>query len=359
MKRLCSLRTVVVAIPFVIAALSTTARAQVLAAQNPSDATVIEAINSFNAAMATQDSQIPRNILAGAQGIAIIPNTFRGAFVFGVQHGRGVMLTRAPNGQWAAPRFVQITGGSFGYQIGVQATDLILVFRSPQSVNNVLRGTLKVGVDASAAAGPYGRQAAAGTDIGLSAEILSYSMSRGAFVGVSIDGSSLSLDPTAEAYYYQPPGTLPASALTLIQTIAAYSAVAPIAAPMQAVAAAPPVVAAAGGWVAAGSRPAGSDTEASRLQLDTASRQLAANLDDPWRQYLALPREVYTANQIPNPQELQFAVQKYEDVSRNPQFAAVQARPGFQETLAALKRMSDVRTASTTSSQLPPPPPLR
>jgi lipid-binding SYLF domain-containing protein len=359
MNRLKSFRTAVVAIPFALAAIASSAQAQFFAAQNPSEATVIEATNAFNAAMATQDSQIPRNILAGAQGIAIIPNTFRGAFVVGLQHGRGVMLTRDPNGQWAAPRFIQITGGSFGYQIGVQATDLILVFRSPQSVNNVLRGTLKVGVDASAAAGPYGRQAAAGTDIGLSAEILSYSMSRGAFVGVSIDGSSLSLDPTAEAYYYQPPGTLPASALTLIQTIAAYSAVAPIAVPMQAVAGAPPAVAGANGWVAAGSRPAGGDTEVSRQQLDSASRQLAANLDDPWKQYLALPQQVYFANQTPSPQELQYALKKYEDVSANPQYAAVQARPGFQETLAALKRMNDVRTASTTSSQLPPPPALR
>ena len=104
---------------------------------------------------------------------------------------------------------IQITGGSIGYQIGVQATDLVLVFRTPQSVANVLRGTLKIGVDASAAAGPVGRQTSAATDLQLQAEILSYSRARGAFVGVSIDGSSISLDPTAEAMYYQPPGAVP------------------------------------------------------------------------------------------------------------------------------------------------------
>jgi lipid-binding SYLF domain-containing protein len=355
MKRLNSIRTMVIAVPFAMVVVSAPAVAQFyVPTQNPSEATVIEATNAFNAAMATRDSQIPRNILASAQGIAIIPNMVRGAFVIGLQHGRGILLTRGPNGQWQAPRFIEIAGGSFGYQIGVQATDLVLVFRSPQSVNNVLTGTLKVGVDASAAAGPYGRQAAAGTDVGFSAEILSYSLSRGAFVGVSIDGSSISLDPTAEATYYQPPGTFPASAMTLLQTIAAYSAVAPVVAPqMQAVA----VAGSTGGWVAAGSRPNG-DAEATRQQLATASNQLAASLpSDDWRRALALPPAVYTANQTPNPQEIQQALQRYEQVAHDPQYQTLQARPEFQQTLAALQRMNDVRTASNTSLQLPAPPP--
>src|SRR5690349_17178192 len=131
MKRLPILRTVVIA---TVLALATAAHAQFFNTQNPSDATVIESINAFNAAMASPDSRIPQNILASAQGIAIIPNTFRGAFVIGLQHGRGVLLTRNAVGQWQAPRFIEIAGGSFGYQIGVQATDLILVFRSPNSV---------------------------------------------------------------------------------------------------------------------------------------------------------------------------------------------------------------------------------
>src|SRR3954451_1495456 len=221
--------------------------------QNPSEAIVINATNVFAQAMAMQDNQIPPPVLASASGIAIFPGMLRGAFVVGLQHGRGVLLTRDAQGQWQAPRFVEMAGGSFGYQIGVQATDLVLVFCTPQSVNNVLRGTLKVGVDASAAAGPVGRQAAVGTDLSLSAEILSYSRARGAFIGVSIDGSSISHDPGAEAIYYQPPGTFPGSAMTLLQTVAAYSAVAPIAAPMQAAAVG------AGGWVAAGSRTGGGD----------------------------------------------------------------------------------------------------
>ncbi len=146
--------------------------------QNPSEVTVIDATNVFAQAMMMQDNQIPRSILANAQGIAIIPGMLRGAFVVGLQHGRGVVVIRDAQGNWQAPRFIEAAGGSFGYQIGVQATDLVLVFRTPQSVANLLRGTIKVGVDASAAAGPVGRQASAGTDLGLSAEILSYSRTR-------------------------------------------------------------------------------------------------------------------------------------------------------------------------------------
>jgi lipid-binding SYLF domain-containing protein len=350
MKRLQLFGTVVVAILIGLAALGAHAQ-YFVPTQNPSEATVINATNVFAQAMAMQDNQIPPPVLASASGIAIFPGMLRGAFVVGLQHGRGLLLTRDAQGQWQAPRFIEMAGGSFGYQIGVQATDLVLVFRTPQSVNNVLRGTLKVGVDASAAAGPVGRQAAVGTDLSLSAEILSYSRARGAFIGVSIDGSSISLDPSAEAIYYQPPGTFPASAMTLLQTVAAYSAVAPIAATV----AGPIQAAAAGGWVAAGSR-TGGDAESTRQQLAAASTQLAANLDDSWKRYLVLPREVYTPNQVPNPQETQQALQKYEDVARNPQYAALGARPEFQQTLTALRRLSEVRTASNATLQLPPPP---
>src|SRR5207253_9119789 len=121
-----------------------------------------------------------------------------------------------------------------------------------------------------------------------------------------------------------------------------------VAAPVQA-------AAAVAGWVPAGTRPNG-DAEATRQQLETVSRQLSANLDDNWKHYLALPREVYVPNGVPNPQDTQQALQHYEDVARRPEFAALQARPEFQQTLSALRRMGEVRTASNTSLQLPPPP---
>jgi lipid-binding SYLF domain-containing protein len=334
--------------------MAASAPAQIVATQNPTEITILDSTTVFANAMAGQDTQIPRSVIANAQGIAIVPGMVRGAFVVGLQYGKGVFVTRGPNNSWQAPRMIQMAGGSFGYQIGVQATDLILIFRTPQSVANVLNGTLKVGVDASAAAGPVGRQASAGTDIGLSAEILSYSRARGAFVGVSIDGSSISLDPQAEAIYYQPPGVFPQSAYSLLQMITTYAAVAPVAAPV-AIAGAPGQVATINGWVPAGTRSA--DAGAARQQLESASRQLSASPDltEEWKRYLAIPQDVYSPNGA-NPQATQQALQHYEEVARQPQFQALTVKPEFQQALASLRRINETRVASNTSLQLPPPP---
>jgi SH3 domain-containing YSC84-like protein 1 len=343
---------VVLTVALLVSMVDVPAIAQYAVVQNPTEVTVVDATTVLSQAMQMPQNEIPRSLLAGAQAIAIVPGMIRGAFVFGIQYGRGVLVIRDANGAWQAPRMIQMAGGSVGYQIGVQATDLVLVFRTPQSVQNLLRGTLKIGVDASAAAGPVGRQTSAGTDLRLAAEILSYSRARGAFVGVSIDGSSISLDPGAEAIYYQPPGAFPASAAQLLQVINAYTAAPPATAPVPGngqIAPAPGT-----GWVAAGQHPG--DTEGMRQQLETAARQMSANLDDNWKNYLALPREVYVPNQVPSPQATQQALQRYEDVARRPEYAALQARPEFQQTLATLRRMSEVRTASNPSSQLPPPP---
>jgi lipid-binding SYLF domain-containing protein len=337
-----------------LAAMSrTVTHAQFMAVQNPTDAMVNEATLVFSQALQMQQNEIPRNLLANAQAIAIIPGMVKGAFVFGVQHGKGVLVYRDPSGAWQAPRMIDITGGSVGYQIGIQATDLILVFRTQNSVQNLLRGTLKVGVDASAAAGPIGRQTSASTDTQTGAEILSYSRARGVFAGVSIDGSAISLDPRAEAIYYQPPGSFPASAAQLLQWINAYTAQ-PTVAPVPAVGQMPPP--STGGWAAAGQR--GGDAEATRQQLETSARKLfaAPDVDNAWKNYLALPPEVYQANQVPSPQAVQQTVQRYEDIARRPEYAALYTRTEFQQTLAALKRMGEVRTASSTSSTLPPPP---
>src|SRR5688572_1086393 len=273
------IRPVIVAV-LTVACLPTTivrVSAQVMVPPSPAEIVVVDATNVFAQAMVMPGNSIPRNLLADAQAIAIMPSMMRGAFVIGVQHGRGVLVARDAQGNWQPPRMIRITGGSIGYQIGVQATDLVLVFRTPQSVANLLAGTLKIGVDASAAAGPVGRQTSAGTDLRLQAEILSYSRARGAFVGVSIDGSSIALDPTAEAMYYQPPGTMPASALQLLQTITAYTAGMPAA-----VAAGQPMAATPGAWVPQGA----SDVENARRQLDDSSRRLSATLDENWRRHL-------------------------------------------------------------------------
>ena len=139
--------------------------------------------------MAIPARGIPMSLLADAQGIAIVPNLLKGGFVVGVRHGRGVIVVRDDNGQWRPPTFITITGGSVGWQIGVQATDLVLVFKTKTGVESLMRGKFTIGGGVAAAAGPVGRQAEAGTDARLRAEIFSYSRSRGLFAGVALDGS--------------------------------------------------------------------------------------------------------------------------------------------------------------------------
>ena len=324
----------------------TRTHAQFLGQAPAAEPVVVDATNVLSQSMGMSGSGIPRSLVADAQAIAIVPNMVRGAFVVGLQHGRGVLLLRDAHGAWQPPRMIQINGGSFGYQIGVQATDLVLVFRTQQSVTNLLSRTIKIGVDASAAAGPVGRAASAATDLPLRAEILSYSRARGAFIGVSIDGSSISLDPSAEAGYYQPPGTIPASATQLVQVVAAYAAAEP------AVAAQPGAPAA----LAAAPPKSPNELEAARQQLDAASRQLAALLDENWKRYLALPPDVYMPNQAPNPLTTQQAANRYEDIARRPEYAALQSRPEFQETRRLLWRLVELQQSRTQPLQLPPPP---
>jgi len=334
-------KLIVVVALFLAIAAAPRAEGQLLGQPASPEQVVLDATNVLGQSVG-MESGIPQRMLADAQGIAIVPHMVRGAFVVGLQHGRGVLLVRDAAGNWQPPNMIQISGGSIGYQIGVQSTDLILVFRTPQSVANLLKRTIKIGVDASAAAGPVGRQASASTDLPMQAEILSYSRARGAFVGVSIDGSSISLDPAAQAAYYQPNGMVPASAVQLVQAVTAYSSGA------VAMAAAPPGVVAAPG--------APSEIEATRQQLDAASRQLSAVLSDDWKRYLALPPEVYMPNFVPNAQAIQQAIARYEDVSRRPEYAALASRVEFQETLRNLWRLGELQQAAGTALNLPPPP---
>lgn len=310
------------------------AEGQLLKAPASPNQIVLDATNAL-AQSAAMPSGLPEKMLEDAAGIAIIPNVVRGAFVIGVQRGHGVLLERSPDRTWQAPKMIEISGGSLGYQVGVQSTDLILVFRTPQSVANVMRGTLKVGVDASAAAGPVGRQASAATDVPLQSEILSYSRARGAFVGASIDGSSISYDQATDAIYYNPPGTIPASATQLVQLVSKLSGGGqPVAAsPVQPVAMNPQT-----------SAPISLET--TRQQLDTSSRQLAAVLDDQWKTYLALPPEVYVPNQSPSVESIDQAIARYETVAAHPQYAVLRDQPTFQATLKCLQRMSEVQKSN-------------
>jgi SH3 domain-containing YSC84-like protein 1 len=141
--------------------------------------------------MAAPDKGIPDSILAGAKCVVVIPSFKKGAFVVGAQYGQGVATCRTPKG-WSAPVFVQLEGGSFGFQIGGQATDLVLVAMNDQGLQNMLKNKFKIGGDAAASAGPVGRNAQAGTDWKLNAEFLTWSRSKGLFAGIDLDGTVLS-----------------------------------------------------------------------------------------------------------------------------------------------------------------------
>lgn len=146
---------------------------------------------------------IPTALLADAQGVAIIPRTIKAGFLFAGRGGHGVVIARDKAGAWGEPVFVNIGGASVGFQAGVESTDVVLVFRSRRSLDRLLEGKGKVtlGADAAVAAGPVGRQMAAGTDAKLEAEIVSYSRSRGLFAGVALDGAVIWADANSNAMF--------------------------------------------------------------------------------------------------------------------------------------------------------------
>jgi SH3 domain-containing YSC84-like protein 1 len=145
----------------------------------------------MNEIMATPDKGIPSSILSGAKCVAVIPAYKKAAFVVGGQYGRGVATCRTPNG-WSAPVFITAQGGSFGWQIGGQSTDLVMIAMNQNAMSDMLKSKFKLGADAAASAGPVGRNAQAGTDWKLNAEFLTYSRSKGLFAGLDLDGTMIS-----------------------------------------------------------------------------------------------------------------------------------------------------------------------
>jgi lipid-binding SYLF domain-containing protein len=148
---------------------------------------------------------IPTRLLASAEGVAIIPRVIKAGFLFGGRGGHGVVLVRDKSGQWGDPVFINLGGASVGFQVGVESTDLVLVFRNRRSLDRFLedKGKLTLGADASVAAGPVGRNAETATDGRLEAEILSYSRGRGVFAGVAIDGGVIRPDRESNGKFRQ------------------------------------------------------------------------------------------------------------------------------------------------------------
>lgn len=148
---------------------------------------------------------IPQSVIDKADCVVVLPSVLKFAFGFGGSYGRGVMTCRSGEnftGPWGAPTMMALEGGSFGFQLGGQATDFVLLLMTPRSARSILASKVKLGGDISAAAGPIGRNLSAETDVTLRAEILSYSRSRGLFAGLSLSGSTLRPDNAANKQLY-------------------------------------------------------------------------------------------------------------------------------------------------------------
>lgn len=166
---------------------------------------VEESIRVFQEIAGLTDEGIPESILKKAQGIAIIPGVVKAAYGIGGEFGRGVLLVQ-DNGAWSNPSFIKLAGGSLGWQIGIQRSDIILVFRTKKSIDNIAEGKVTLGADAGVAAGPVGRGAQANTDLEMKAEIYAYSKAKGLFVGVSVKGAAIQIDADANKKFYGDPG---------------------------------------------------------------------------------------------------------------------------------------------------------
>ncbi len=148
------------------------------------------------------ENAIPPRLLREAHGIAVIPSVFKAGFILGGRHGNGVLSVRTDDGSWSNPVFISVTGASIGWQIGASSSDIILVFKTQRSVDQIADGQITLGADASIAAGPVGRSASAATNASFDAEVYSYSRSRGLFAGVSLEGGALSINEEGNWRFY-------------------------------------------------------------------------------------------------------------------------------------------------------------
>lgn len=151
---------------------------------------------------AIPESAIPDKLLDEAKAIAVIPDTIKAGLIIGGRRGHGLLSVKNPDGTWSNPTFITLTGGSIGFQAGVQSSDVVLVFRSERGLDSIVNGKFTLGADAGIAAGPIGRNAATATDGELKAEIWSWSRARGLFAGVALDGAVLAIDDAANQSVY-------------------------------------------------------------------------------------------------------------------------------------------------------------
>lgn len=230
------------------------------------DARLLTATQVLTELMQMPEQNVPAWLLERAHAVAVVPDVIKVGLGIGARRGKGVLVIRQDNGAWSNPVFVNLTGGSFGFQVGVQSTDIVLVFTSRQSIEGIVGGKITLGADASVAAGPVGRQSSAATDIGLTAQVYSYSRASGLFAGVALDGSALTIDNRSNQDFYARRGVLasdiiradapaaPAPAQTFITAIEHSAGGQSVAA------GSPPAAAAQPGVIEHGSAPQGTQT---------------------------------------------------------------------------------------------------
>lgn len=186
----------------------------------------------INEIEATPDKSIPISILSNATCVAVVPSYKKAAFVVGGSYGQGVVTCKTASGRWSAPAFIQMAGGSFGFQIGGQATDLVLIAVNQHGMQDLLKSKFKIGGDAAASAGPVGRNAAAATNLTLKSELLTYSRSQGLFAGIDLNGTVVNQNTEDTRTFYGsdvPFATIlggnkatPSEARTFVRTVAKY-----------------------------------------------------------------------------------------------------------------------------------------
>jgi lipid-binding SYLF domain-containing protein len=159
------------------------------------------AADVLNEIESAPDSGIPQEVLGSAECVAVVPSLLKGGFIVGAKYGRGLASCRTPKG-WTAPAFFTVTGGSFGFQIGGQAVDLVMLIMNDNGMKNLLSSKFALGADASVAAGPVGRHAEGNTDWKMRAQVLTYSRARGVFAGVSLNGAVVKQDKDSTRDFY-------------------------------------------------------------------------------------------------------------------------------------------------------------
>jgi lipid-binding SYLF domain-containing protein len=162
---------------------------------------VQSAASVLNEIEGAPDKGIPQEVLGSADCVAVVPSLLKGGFIIAARYGRGVASCRTPKG-WSAPAFFSVEGGSFGFQVGGQAVDLVMLIMNKQGMENLLSSKFQLGADASVAAGPVGRHAAADTDWKMRAQVLTYSRARGVFAGVSLAGARIRQDKDSTRDFY-------------------------------------------------------------------------------------------------------------------------------------------------------------